>query len=84
MNNRWNMIPSLSPAIALSPAFETCALAFALALAFAIALAFALAFTFALAFALALPLDSSTIGFDALMGGGTFSTQLWQSKSTRQ
>ena len=70
------MIPSLSPALALSPALVTLALAFSLALALALALAFALA--------LALPLDSNTIGFDALKGGGTFSTQLWQSKSTRQ
>ena len=48
------MIPSLSPALALSPALEN----------------------LALAFALALPLAFNTIGFDALKGGGTFSTQL--------
>ena len=58
MNNRWNMIPSLSPALV------TLALAFA----------FAFSPAFGKSFALAFPLASNTIGFDALKGGRTFST----------
>ena len=54
----------------LSPALVTLALAFA--------------FAFSPAFGKSFALASNTIGFDALKGGGTFSTQLWQSKSTRQ